>query len=140
VCDALAREVATERGARAEGNTATAVAVAAAVANRLRASETWSAKAWEVSAGLRVKDAELYCLWIQRAQAQVRLEQAYAPPAVTAASRLAHVEGLLEAERADFAARLLDASGAAEACDAAVAQLEGLELSWHRPRRCSYIP
>jgi len=59
---------------------------------------------------------------------------------VTAASRLAHVEGLLEAERADFAARLLDASGAAEACDAAVAQLEGLELSWHRPRRCSYIP
>lgn len=76
MCDALAREVATERGARAEGNTATAVAVAAAVANRLRASETWSAKAWEVSTGLWVKDTELYCLSIQRTQAQARLERA----------------------------------------------------------------
>ena len=65
MCDALAREVATERGARAEGNTATAVA-----------SETCSAKAWEVSAGLWVKDTELYCLSIQRTQAQARLERA----------------------------------------------------------------
>lgn len=119
----MAREGAAMQGAHSEGVAAVPVAVAGA--------DAWSAEAREVSARLQAKDAELDCLATQTAQAQDLLEHADA----SAAARLAQMEGLLTTERAGFAARLVDATGAAEAravaeaceADACLVRVEAME-------------
>ena len=111
------------QGAHSESVAAVPVAVAGA--------DAWSAEAREVSARLQAKDAELDCLATETAQAQDLLEHADA----SAAARLAQMEGLLTTERAGFAARLVDATGAAEAravaeaceADACLVRVEAME-------------